>query len=103
MLFNLWKFIQLFLPYGFILWLYRQNKALQANIKTREGNNYKAILITEDYGILFSNDKYIKNRGAYLIKQKKLIEDRNNQVINELNSLSMIERERIYKERDGNL
>lgn len=101
MLFKLWRWIQLWLPYGFILWLYRRNQAIPTNIRTREGNNYKAILITEDYGLLFSVDKYVKNRGSYLMEQKRLLEQKNNQVITELNSLNMEERERIY--RDGSI
>lgn len=99
MIFKLWRFIQMFLPYGVILWIYRRNQAIPANIRTREGNNYKAILITEDYGLLFSEDKYVKNRGNFLMEQKRLIEEENNKVIKELNSLNMEERERIY--RDG--
>jgi len=97
---NIWRWIQLWLPYGLILWMYRRNKALPTNIKTREGNNFKAMMITEDYGILFSEDKYIRNRGAYLLAQKKLIEQQNNEVLSELNSLNMLERERIYRTTD---
>lgn len=98
MLFNIWRFIQLLLPYGLILYMYRKNQALPANIRTRQGNNYKAMLITEDYGILFSEDKYIKNRSAYLMQQKKLLEQQSNIVINELNNLDFAERERAYNE-----
>lgn len=97
MIFAIWRWIQLWLPYGFILWLYRRNQALPTNIKTREGNNYKAILITEDYGLLFSETKYIQNRGRFLMAQKKLIEQKNNEVIKELNSLNFFERENIYR------
>lgn len=98
MIFNLWRFIQLLLPYGFILWLYRQNKALPTNIRTREGNNYKAILITQNYGLLFSEDKYIQNRGSYLMERKRLIENQNNEILNELNDLNFLERQRVYVE-----
>lgn len=100
MLFNLWRFIQLWLPYGIILWLYRQNRALPANIKTRDGNNYRAILITEDYGVLFSDDVYIQNRGKYLLKQKAEIEAENDAVIRELQDLNVYERMRIYENRN---
>lgn len=98
MLFKLWRWIQLWLPYGLILWMYRRNKAIPTNIKTYEGNNYKALLITEDYGILYSEDKYIYNRGKYLMEQKHLIEEKNNEVIQELNSLNVLAREDIYRE-----
>jgi len=97
MLFKLWRWIQLWLPYGLILWMYRKNQAIPTNIRTYEGNNYKAMLISEDYGILFSEDKYIKNRGQYLMEQKRLIEERNNEVIRELNSLNVLAREDIYR------
>ena len=98
MLFKLWRWIQLWFPYGLILWMYRRNKAIPTNIKTYEGNNYKALLITEDYGILYSEDKYIYNRGKYLMEQKHLIEEKNNEVIQELNSLNVLAREDIYRE-----
>ena len=100
MLFKLWRFIQLWLPYGIILWMYKQNRALPANIRTRDGNNYRAILITEDYGILFSDDVYIKNRGKFLLKQKAYIEAENDAVIRELQDLNVYERMRIYENRD---
>jgi len=96
LIYAIWRWIQLWLPYGFILWLYRRNKAIPANIKTREGNNFKAILITEDYGIMFSEDKYVENRGKFLLSQKRVLEEQNNEVIKELNSLNFKERERIY-------
>ena len=95
MLFNLWRWIQLWLPYGLILWIYRRNQAIPTNIKTYEGNNYKAMLITEDYGILYSEDKYIRNRGQYLMEQKRQIEEQNKAVLDELNSLNMLAREDI--------
>jgi len=100
MLYNIWRWLQLWLPYGLILWMYRKNQALPANIRTREGNNYKALMITNDYGILFSEDKYIKNRGAYLMQKKRDLEQLNNAVLSELNSLNMLERQRLYEDRD---
>ena len=102
MLYNLWRFLQFLLPYGLVLWIYRQNKALPTNIRTREGNNYKAIMISENYGLLFSETKYVKNRGNLLLRQKRLIEEENNRVIEELNSLNWQERDRIYYENKLN-
>ena len=98
MIFKLWRWIQLWLPYGLILWMYRKNQAIPTNIKTYEGNNYKAMLITEDYGILFSENKYIQNRGKYLMEQKRLTEERNANIIRELNSLNVLARDDIYRE-----
>ena len=100
MLFKLWSFILLWLPYGVVLWMYKQNRALPANIRTRDGNNYRAILITEDYGVLFSDDVYINNRGKFLLKQKAHIEAENDAVIRELQDLNVYERMRIYENRD---
>lgn len=96
MLFNIWRFIQLWLPYWVILRMYKRNKALPANIRTRQGNNYKAILITEDYGVLFSEDKYIENRAMFLKEQKKILDLQNDMLIKEINSLPFEERERLY-------
>lgn len=100
MLFKLWGWIQLLLPYGLILKLYKSNRAIPSNIRTREGNNYRAILITEDYGVLFSSDEYIKNRGALLMQRKKEVEDLNNAVLRELEDLNVYERMRLYDERN---
>lgn len=98
MIFNIWRWIQMWLlPYGILVKLYRRNKALPANIRTWEGNNYKAILITKDYGILFSADKYIENRGKYLMEQKRIIEEQNTEVLNELHDLNVLAREEIYQ------
>lgn len=96
MLYNLWRFIQLLLPYGLILHIYRCNKAMPANIKTRTGRNFRAILITTEYGIIFSDEKYIQNRTKRLKEKQKQVEAMNNALIDEINSLSFAERERLY-------
>lgn len=99
MLFNLWRWIQFWLiPYGILVKIYSRNKALPANIKTWQGNNYKAVLINKDYGILFSADKYIANRGQYLLEQKKQLLEQENAVLNELNDLNMLARKTIYED-----
>ena len=103
MLFKIWRWIQLFLPYGLILYMYKRNKALPANIRTREGNNFRAIMVTENYGVLFSSDEYIKNRGALLLKRKKETEEINNAIIRELEDLDVYERMRLYEERNGGI
>lgn len=104
MLHDLWRFIQLFLPYGIIIWIHSKNKALPTNLRTREGNNYKAIMISNDYGIIFSDDKYIKNRAKFLKKQKALLDSYNEQIINEINSLPFEEREKLFGYiEDGNI
>lgn len=95
MLFALWRFIQLLLPYGLVLYIYRRNKSLPTNIKTTYGKGFKAVLITTDYGVIYSDDKYIANRALELKKRKKQIEDMNNVLLDELNSMTVEERERL--------
>lgn len=71
MLYNIWKWIQIWiLPIGILSYLYRFNKALPANIKTMRGGNLKAIMVDVNHGLLFREDKYIENRLEYL-KQKQ--------------------------------
>lgn len=100
MLFKIWKWLQFFLPYGLILKIYQSNRAIPANIRTREGNNYRAILITEDYGVIFSEDQYIQNRGKLLLQRKKETEELNNAILRELEDLNVYERMRLYEERN---
>lgn len=104
MLYKLWQFIQLFLPFGLIIRMYKGNKALPANIRTRRGTNLKAIMITTDYGILVTESKYFQNRAKMLKQKKKLIEDLNQSLINELNELNLQEKEQIveYMKEEGN-
>lgn len=96
MLYAFWRFIQLLLPYWLVIFIHKRNKALPTNLKTREGNNYKAIMITNNCGIIFSEDEYIKNRAKFLKKQKALLDEYNKQIINEINSLPFEEREKLF-------
>ena len=99
MIHALWRWIQLWLPYGLILFMYRNNKALLANIKMRTGRNLKAIMVTTDYGILFSEEKYIDNRLKRLVQKQKEVSQLNDILVKEINELDFIQKEQLL----GNL
>lgn len=99
MIYNIWKWLQLWLPYGLILFIYKHDKSLPANIRMKSGRNAKAIMITTDYGILFSEEKYIKNRLKKLVKQQKEIAQLNDVLLKEINELDFIQKEQLL----GNL
>ena len=100
MLHNLWKFIQLFLPYILLIKIYEHNKALPANIKTRTGRRLKAIMINTDCGILFSEEKYIANRSKILKEKQEEIDKISNSIIREINELGFDERESLYGSKE---
>lgn len=102
MLYNLWRFIQLWLPYWIILKIYQSHKALPTNIKTRQGNNLKAIMVTKNYGVIFTEDKYIQNRSRVLLQLQRQLDQQSNDITRELNSLSFMERESLFNEEESN-
>lgn len=102
MLYNLWRFIQLWLPYWIILKIYQSHKALPTNIKTRQGNNLKAIMVTKNYGVIFTEDKYIQNRSKVLLQLQRKLDEQSNNITRELNSLSFMERESLFNEEESN-
>ena len=103
MLYNLWRWIQLWLiPYGLLLQIYRRNKALPANINTKYGRKLKAIMITTDYGLLFSDEKYIENRLQLLKQRQQKAFDENNLLMKEINELTMEQRELMYNREEEN-
>lgn len=99
MLYKLWRLIQLFLPYGLIIHMYKKNKALQANIKTRTGKNLKAIMVTEKYGLLFTEKDYVSSRIKKLKEQQELANKLNEMIAEEMNSLSTEARELFFNEQ----
>lgn len=96
MLYKFWQWLQLWLPFGLVLHMYRMNPALPANISLRNGRKLKAIMITTDYGILFSDEIYIQNRLQLLKKQQQQAFELNNKLVHEINSLSLEQREQMY-------
>lgn len=99
MIYAIWRWIQLWLPYGLILHIYKNDKALPANIKMQNGRLLKAIMVTTDYGVLFSEEKYIDNRLKRLVAKQKEISNTNDLLIKEINELDFIQKERLL----GNL
>ena len=95
MLYKFLRFLQLCLPFGLVLYMYKSDKALPANIKTRTGRNLKAIMLTTEYGLLFGEEVYIKNRTKVLKQQQKEASLLSDELLAELNSLSFEERERL--------
>ena len=100
MLYNIWRFIQLLLPYWLVIQIYKANKALPTNIKTRSGRNLKAIMITDKYGILFTSENYIVNRTKKLREQQLLLNNANEILSKEINNLSFEAREEVFNEYD---
>ena len=101
MLYKLWQLIQLFLPYGLIIQIYKHKKAIPANIRTRTGNQLKAIMITNNYGILFTSQQYIKNRVKLLREKQTVIDNMNKAIAAEMNSLSIEARELFFSEENN--
>lgn len=98
MLYNIWRFIQLLLPYWVVILLYKNNRALTANIKTRTGKALKAIMISDKYGILFAEKDYLTSRIKVLKEQQNKVNYINKQIADELNSLSLEARELFFNE-----
>ena len=97
MLYNLWRWVQLWiLPLGWLLKIYEADKSLPAAIRTQSGRNYKAVLITTEYGLLFSEKEYIANRTKKLREMEYAIAQANDKFMNELNSLSPQEKQDYY-------
>ena len=93
MLYRLWNFIKLLLPYFIVINMYKRNRAIPANIKTASGKILKAVMVTDKYGILFFSDAYYKNRIKYLQRKRDFIQEQTNDLTSELNELSFEARE----------
>lgn len=102
MLYNIWRWLQLWLPYGLVLHLYKTNKSLPCNIALKNGRKLKAIMITTDYGVLFSQEKYVENRLQLLKKKQETAFKLNNELLQEINSLTMEQREEMYNREQNN-
>ena len=96
MIYAIWKFIQLILPYWVVILLYKHNRALPVNIKTRTGRTLKAIMVTANYGILFDNGTYIKNRGKRLKQQQQQLNEATENIAREINNLTFEAREELF-------
>ena len=96
MLFNLWRFIQLLLPYWVVIHIYKSNRCIPANIRTRSGRNLSAIMVTDNYGVLFSDEKYVKDRVEKLKQQQLMLNTAMENVLSEINNLSFEVREQVF-------
>lgn len=90
------RWLQLWLPFGLVLYMYKADKALPTNIRTVSNRNLKAIMLTPEYGLLFSEEEYVKNRTKKLKEKQEAVNKLNNELMAEINSLSFEERERLY-------
>lgn len=99
-LYHIWRFIQLLLPYWLVLNIYKTNKAIPTNIKTRSGRNLKAIMITDKYGVIFTEDIYIENRLHKLRQKQKQVDAINNELAKEINNLSFQSREIMFNDEN---
>lgn len=98
MIYKLIRFILLLLPYWLVIKIYKTDKALPANIKTRTGKVLKAIMVTDKYGILFTSEEYLKNRVKYLREQQDTINQANAAIAAEMNTLSAEARDLFFEE-----
>ena len=96
MLFALLRFLSLFVPYGLLLLFVRGKKTVQTNLKTLSGRSLNAFMITENYGILVMKEKYINDRLKKLKEKQDKINEQNEALAKEFNSLSFEAREVIF-------
>lgn len=107
MIYKILRFLQLLLPFGLVLHMYKSDRALPTNIRTQSGRNLKAIMLTTDYGLIFSQEVYIQNRIKKLREQKAELDALEQDFMNQLNNLSFEEKEAYatigeYTDRENN-
>lgn len=93
------RFLQKLLPFGLVLAMYKYDRAIPAIIK-KGGTNLKAIMITNEYGLLFTESVYIKNRTKKLREKQRELEAMNKEFMEELNELSFTEKEEYYRNKN---
>ena len=54
-------------------------------------------MITNDIGILFSNEVYIGDRVKKLVQQKKFLDKASGKILDEINSLSFNSKQELYE------
>ena len=100
MLHWLWNLIQLLLPYGLIIRMYRNKRGIPANIRTRSGNNLRAIMITTSYGIILGANDYVANRSKQLMELHNQLQRQSKEVMQEINKLNFEVREQLFNRED---
>ena len=102
MIYALWRLILMLLPYGVVISIHKYNKAIPANIKTVSGKVYKAVMVTEKYGLLFSSEEYVKNRVKLLRQKQEMINQLSDNIAQEMNELSFQSRDLFFEGEQTN-
>ena len=67
MLYSIWRWIQMWIiPFGLLIQMNKGKDVLPSNIKLRNGRKLKALMITNDYGILLAQQRYISDLNVKL-------------------------------------
>ena len=107
MLYKLWVWIQLWIiPFGWLVKIHNGNNVLPeyvTAIKLANGRKIKTVMITTDYGILFSEEKYVDKRLQKLLAKQKEVSDLNVKLTAEINDLSLIQREYLINRENDNV
>lgn len=90
------RFLQKLLPFGLVLAMYKSDPAIPAII-TKGGVHLKAIMLTNEYGLLFTEQVYTKNRTKKLREKQQELDKMNKDFLDELNSLTYAEKEAYYQ------
>ena len=69
---------------------------------TKLGKVYKAIMVTEKYGLLFSSEEYVKNRVKLLRQKQEMINQLSDTIAQEMNELSFQSRELFFEGEQTN-
>ena len=88
----LWHRIQLLLPFILVLQLYKAKKSLPTNVRTKT-RKYKAVLITDNYGLLILAEEHRKGYGRQLVKEREELIKRMYAVDAAIADLSFMEKE----------
>ena len=101
MIYWIWDKIKFLLPYGLIIKLYKNKKSLPITFETKSGNIYRCILVDFNYGIIYSSNKYDKQRLKSLLDAQKTLADEADKIMLEINQLSFEGRERLMDMKEN--
>lgn len=96
MIMKILELIKLWLPYFLVIQLYKSNKSIPANIRTKSGRTLTAIMVTGKYGVIYSSEEYNENRLKLLRDRQLEMERAYNALMHEVNTLSTVAREEFY-------
>lgn len=101
MLYWIWNKLKLFMPFGLLLWLYKGKKGLPTNIKLRSGRNMKAVMLTTEYGLLFTLERYNAARLEKLKETSDNLAKAKAEIDKEINGLSFEVKEELFNGDKG--